>query len=383
MDILPKIDLSLIQQVIEDPTRNLVGFVIILAAGTIVVLILVIALLIAILGPTRHGDTRRENDAPPSGRLSARDKKASPRVRVAVVCAFAALLALAAYAGGGSSASCETCHVVEYEVVGWQQGTHRTVTCTRCHEPEPVAQFPAYVARRLTNLLSMAASDPASATATTVSDTGCLECHRNVLTEIVTGPGDSRSIAMRHSDVIDSGLRCTECHRAVGHEVLGGADSGLRGMSRCVSCHDGTTASNECETCHLQDILQSSIDQSTPYPKVELAPRETCKGCHSTASCDECHGLEMPHTRAFIEGDHARFAAFERKRVCWKCHQPYECGGNGCHLPGKEHFSQHTPNWKEEHKLSIGDPDNPRTCRGACHNHEAPFSLCRRCHPND
>jgi hypothetical protein len=59
-----------------------------------------------------------------------------------------------------------------------------------------------------------------------------------------------------------------------------------------------------------------------------------CNRCHSSSFCVGCHGVELPHSGAFI-ADHPNHT-YNSGSVCMKCHGnggtgPQGCYGGGCH----------------------------------------------------
>jgi cytochrome c nitrite reductase small subunit len=302
-------------------------------------------------------------------------KKRNPMVSLGVTALILFAFTLSVYIPAGFSSYCSTCHTVSLEAKTWRKGVHRSVACISCHEPDPVVRFPQYAARRVINQVKYEVSHPKRARLSEVDDSGCIGCHRDDITTITVGPADTRSIRMRHSDVVGAGYHCTDCHRTTGHAVVAKAPSGLGGMTRCLECHRDGKAPTACDTCHVEDVMSFAARRTGPYPKTALAAKD-CQTCHATDRCTSCHGLQLPHSDAFVEGGHARQAAFEKKRSCWRCHKPGEC--SKCHVLGKERFSAHAPDWKTTHPSGVTNLDNPGNCR-SCHNKsEGPF--CRRCH---
>jgi hypothetical protein len=161
-------------------------------------------------------------------------------------------------------------------------------------------------------------------------------------------------------------------------------------MSTCLPCHDAKTASAACSTCHTEDPATVAFVAGAAreglgsgkyvFPAVRAANRR-CGDCHDEArECDTCHGVRMPHSDDFIEGAHARSAAFTGKLKCWKCHDPQWCS-SGCHgaFSPDGTRSSHAGNWEQEHKRA----DWSGGC--ICHSQRGKRkgSMCYLCHATD
>ncbi|MDO8963140.1 MAG: hypothetical protein Q7W30_01470 [Coriobacteriia bacterium] len=61
----------------------------------------------------------------------------------------------------------------------------------------------------------------------------------------------------------------------------------------------------------------------------------------------------MPHDITFLSYDHARFAGFDKKVLCWRCHTEGDCGR--CHQTSRTGYWGHGTGkqWKEGHKVSV------------------------------
>lgn len=169
---------------------------------------------------------------------------------------------------------------------------------------------------------------------------------------------------MDHTAPIAGGVSCLECHDEAGHAV----ERPLRPsrMQVCLRCHDGRMAASACEVCHVGDVGNQAVFNRV-YRKAVL-PQLTCGGCHDETTCDNCHGLRMPHSQEFIDGDHARDAGFDKKVLCWRCHPETDCGK--CHSD----WNAHGADFKQSHKSKPRDS----ACYGCHDDHEGSF--CDRCH---
>ena len=125
-------------------------------------------------------------------------------------------------------------------------------------------------------------------------------------------------------------------------------------MSSCLPCHDGESATVDCDACHTGDIGRASQSDMRDYPK--LAPMgepTTCRGCHRLDECNECHGLELPHSPDFVASGHAREAGFYRKELCIRCHD-VSLFCNACHRFDPDGDSPHAGDFFSEHPYEKG-----------------------------
>jgi hypothetical protein len=206
----------------------------------------------------------------------------------------------------------------------------------------------------------------------TVENGRCLACHENVR----EGTLRTARLHVRHSDFLEAGARCTYCHAGAGHGIeLEWGRRAVPTMGKCLDCHQGETAPATCDTCHHTDM--GAVNMPDNYPKVRLAERNTCEGCHSLDNCLSCHRIEMPHPTGFADPQqHARPAAFERKEeVCYRCHEPQFC--SRCHnvtpSGGVSWAWGHTSQWREGHQIRAG-----ARCQG-CHAGGGE-NMCQLCH---
>ena len=64
-------------------------------------------------------------------------------------------------------------------------------------------------------------------------------------------------------------------------------------------------------------------------PSVALSNPGLCNRCHSSSFCMGCHGVELPHSGAFI-ADHPNHV-YNQGSVCMKCHGNGGTGPQGCY----------------------------------------------------
>lgn len=215
----------------------------------------------------------------------------------------------------------------------WVGSEHAKVSCQACHvEPTAVAQG-AYAARMLGEFyLSLASPEREPALFAKPVDAACESCHEDIRT--LTPSGDLTIPHRAHVVVLK--MDCVACHARLVHtpDVEGG---GRPPMAGCLTCHDGTTAKNDCAACHTDKERPATHKAATWLVDHPAAPRAECTGCHEWKAdwCADCHRKRpASHTRVWREthGD-----ATKQRRTCEACHEGDFC--TRCHgeVP-KENF---------------------------------------------
>jgi hypothetical protein len=388
-----------VARIISNPASNLTGAVLLLAMLVLVLLILAVAALITILPGGDDDDDEDDADdedededaerpspasgkkpgsaisEPDDGRDEAEDESGDEppvdgkRGSSWVVALPLALLAIAVVWGWlvtGRPSTCSSCHTSAPLVDSWRAGDHRDVACVTCHEDGGVG-LPASALYRLTDAVAAATGKELPATPSRpVPAYRCLRCHAG----IVSGVTVSHNIRVSHDAFLARGYTCQRCHAGVGHTSADAANRAV-GMNECLGCHDGTTASSACMTCHIKDPSTAVRLDRAVFPKVGIVPPPGCTGCHQTKTCLACHGTVMPHPPGFETGKgHAALAAFGKKQtLCYRCHTKQEC--RQCH---KGDFDNHGPDWIKIHGVGI-----PLDGRNACACHQTP-NFCGLCH---
>lgn len=376
--------LQAIQEVIAAPMANLGAAMLLLAALALLLLIVVTVLALLVLpSPKPRRATR-------SSTTAARTARGPQKRAVSGTGIVVALLVVAALVGGyvGTSTDdyCVSCHA-EQSLTQAQPATgsadatasaglvHAGVRCVACHEDRLPLGLVDNVSQRLRwAIKGFAGGDPKAADAS-VPTRRCLACHRAILAR--TTESTATGVAMSHKEPVAAGAPCTDCHKNAGHSA------GAQGvsMNTCLACHDGTTASADCAVCHKKDTAFAARQRRT-FALVHLPPVTDCGGCHDQKVCDACHGLRMPHPQAFVDGGHARYAGFEKKILCWRCHQYTECGK--CHQvkpPGTGAWGHGTGTWwRYEHGRVT-----PKGAQAGCGCHvRSPYAragnYCKACH---
>lgn len=404
-----------IRQVLRSPQSNLPVTFLLASIASVVLLILVLSALFLVTGGRKKrvvkirryakpveqaagaeatseaGRGEGEAEGPDAVAQPLREPKARALSRawgaVGKVLGSSAVIALLVVAGlvgsyvaTSQDAFCaETCHGGSESVRRAAEVAH--APCIRCHEGSGVpGVVEGVVSRSRMALKALFGGTPTDLRASVPSD-ACAACHRSFEGEPATST--RTAVKMSHAEPTEAGRPCVSCHATTGHDRR----AYNAGMSPCIVCHDGTQASAECSTCHRADPAATYFKGSagatetvgsgkTLYPVVRAANRD-CGKCHDVAKhCDPCHGLRMPHPEEFRAGGHAPVAAFERKRLCWRCHTVEDCSGR-CHLSmGTDDVVGHADNWKTDHANS------PRDSLCSCHamksGRTTPF--CPVCH---
>jgi hypothetical protein len=399
--------LSTIQQVVVDPTSNLTAAVLVLAIAVLIALIIVIGLLLWVTGgkrPRRHRapvrEVERDADEYEYPELSAELEPVLPGdegaewIEVAprgsarpphraerwlagpggtvLVWGIVAMAVLGAGIGTSRDEYCaDACHA-NGAATSRKADAHKGVACVRCHEDAGPASALAVALQRTSHLAAQVIDVGAYKGA--VPPSRCLGCHATVLRGTVTIK--DLGVRISHERPIAGGMACDDCHEKAGH----GGSIAARGMATCVPCHDGKKASSTCSVCHIGDTSAAvrASERGRVFPRLQLGPVADCGGCHDQTSCDACHGIRMPHSAAFAKWEHARYAGFEKKQACWRCHTTGDCGG--CHKGWSP--TGHGPEWRAIHGVA------GRSSRCACHwprlpdeGKAATGTYCRLCHP--
>jgi len=314
-----------LQSSLADPASNPLAAILGLAILVLVFLIVVVVAYVVLLRPERTPRQKGETGAPalPEKRQKTRKRDALWSF-VLIGMVLAGLTAGIAYTS--SDSFCARCHYTERAFESRAASAHADVSCRSCHEAGGVTTYLDVKARGLVNLRAqLTGSYSEEPTATTVADAACLGCHP----AITKGTIVARSIEVRHADIIEAGYHCIECHNTEGHgrEV---ARPRYPEMRYCIVCHDGSDEQAQCSTCHPEDTGVAIRRSRRVFPKTDVI-KEDCRGCHSMKSCIDCHGIELPHTRKFVAGYHARWA-YDDLDLCLSCHDMKKfCNDVGCH----------------------------------------------------
>lgn len=366
--------------------RNLLFSALIAAAVATAVLVLVVALMPAKRKVVRKRKVRRvrravpvtrpqgvEAAAEPAKAARAKTPKLGREARVAISAAFWTVAIVATfvvtYVVTGTDQFCSgSCHVGDHHVEAAMETHH--APCIACHETNP--------ASGLISRVSMAVAHGAGrqpSSELVENPQLCLRCHSAILAKSVT---TKKGLIVSHKEILAGGRTCRDCHGDVGHAKATVAIVG--GMSACTGCHDSVKAKGTCETCHTGgspltvSTLATRAYSTYTYGTAYRVANKDCGRCHGAETeCRNCHnGFVLPHPAAFVQGGHARIAAFEGKQRCMKCHTLTWCGNDRCH----QAFSAHNPQiWRTGHQTGTSEQ-----C-GSCHmSWDKRTSFCKVCH---
>ncbi len=148
----------------------------------------------------------------------------------------------------------------------------------------------------------------------------------------------------------DMELTCDECHDGI-TEAKDLSTRQLPEKDYCISCHDGDSATEDCESCHN--------DPDEPLPFAESQPIQNVDFSHyfhlsKNLDCSVCHG-------EISEGDGSELAKIWNESGCRSCHQTS--------LP-----ESHSLEWATSHGEDI-DQQAGNSC-SSCHYQET----CDACH---
>lgn len=336
----------------DDPRATALTFGI-LAVATLIVICLLLVLFFTIESYTEKRKTAKK-------KMSLRNRLII--ISVVVVISLG-LLSVPFYLTVQPS-FCPKCHVVKGEYESWKKSSHWDVDCLACHSsPGIIGSFILY-AKGAENAISYVSQKYSRPITASVNNEACLKCHRNVSKQIIRSMG----IRVSHKEFLAKGYFCTNCHNTTAHGKIV-PQTRYPSMDKCLVCHNGKTASSKCNLCHVKDVGKRIRKPKRTFPKTTLGELTTCEGCHKIDKCTRCHGLVMPHPPGWTDkATHAKFAAWEKKQLCMKCHDMEFC--NECH-----NFPGHFAGWKEAHKQRVGFEEQCKSC------HRAQEKFCALCHP--
>lgn len=231
---------------------------------------------------------------------------------------------------------CQYCHMVHGEWEAWQTGPHKEVSCESCHIGPGVLGYLFFLTDASVGLYETIAGDYPNPITTHVPRRECLACHEETNEKTLTVGG----IKISHKELFTAGLRCTNCHAATGHPAKSNVflQQATPQMESCAqrACHNGKDAPNECGTCHTQNPLTRANPDKAVARNHDIVVDfgtikniATCDACHKRQFCTDCHGLELPHSSAFI-AEHFTFVDRLGPALCAKCHDNNPATPRGC-----------------------------------------------------
>ncbi|MHB9148472.1 MAG: multiheme c-type cytochrome [Thermoleophilia bacterium] len=295
---------------------------------------------------------------------------------------LAVTLLIVGFAAGNASlerpSTCAQCHTDELVFASVAETEHADLECADCHRPRgavwPARQVMTFA--RWTYVNAANGNKEPEPRPGSVTSSRCLDCHDEITERTVARGG----IKVRHADFVEQLYGCRDCHNVSSHPGAL-AEPTEPTMEKCLPCHDGVTASSECETCHAEDVGRPSRPDA-PLPKVELTEAgqyASCYVCHQEDACNSCHGIRMPHPEEWATR-HMR-DGFTRRDLCWRCHYSGDqifvpsSESCSCHgLPGTMHGGEL---WIREHGLqATGQKAGENAECFLCHG----GALCGYCH---
>jgi hypothetical protein len=391
--------LERVQDLIRNPQSNVVASILLLAAFSIVVLLIFLSVGMLLLGGSDEDEGQDDEewevegvdagDAPSGGRspsvvtvdaLEAPGPKRPLWIRIGVFLAWSILVVGVVWGLAGvttaQSSVCLSCHADNPHSKA-QADPHQAVRCVSCHEQGGVAvtvttAVPARAVHFVSGILKTGALNEYGRN---VSSDACTDCHSGAMRETLSV--QDRGIRISHREPLDAGAECLDCHAPADGVI----SNHTVGMAPCLRCHDGATASTECETCHTRPIgTAAEPGQSSSRQALDRIGQPDCGTCHDQKKCDACHGIRMPHTKDFMAYGHARAAAEDiwnnGGKGCAKCHTATRRPCLKCHTNS---FPQHpVKEWKKSH--GAGGPNN-NAC--ICHEKMAYIkgrNYCGLCH---
>lgn len=123
----------------------------------------------------------------------------------------------------------------------------------------------------------------------------CTYCHTSDdVSTYVAFENPRRELMFNHQfHVGDQKLECETCHKGL-EEMTLATEKSIPEMATCMTCHDGGTAPNACETCHtnfatLRPKEHNRTDFVREHKLYARMGDATCVTCHTQESCQDCH----------------------------------------------------------------------------------------------
>ena len=273
---------------------------------------------------------------------------------------------------GTIPAVCGICHAPAHTAL--EQSKHSDVGCTSCHagnEPFGIVSQRLALARMIPAKLSGFYRKPVTAL---VPAKHCLGCHKPIESKVI----ESKGLRVSHKEIISAGYACGDCHSTVAHGK-NAVRQNFAEVGKCLTCHNDTTASSECASCHVNDAKRDPSSRVLGAWQISHGENwrqthgmdnlQTCQACHSKLYCSTCHKTELPHANSWIvsHGKEVK-SSNEAAAGCTQCHSESLC--KNCHsleMPHPQSFlARHS---------SLVKKDGDKNCY-QCHLKES----CTRCH---
>ncbi|MES0489424.1 MAG: cytochrome c3 family protein [Leptospirales bacterium] len=213
-------------------------------------------------------------------------------------------------------------------------------TCSKCHKSK--VQFPHKTHQKMNFECSLCHAKIGESKSTTFgpdipSKKLCLNCHQKQYPKIVQLKRYRQRYEFNHSKHIKNfGFSCDTCHAAVKSNNSFTAKEMVPPMQFCSGCHNGSTAPDRCDLCHVDSVPRPANHDFnwTKLHKTQAAKdRKKCMSCHITENfCQSCHeGTSKPITthNPNYELTH-KFESIVSMKNCQSCHSNNDC--TNCHI---------------------------------------------------
>jgi len=273
---------------------------------------------------------------------------------------------------GALSGFCGLCHASEHR--GLSDSGHTGINCNVCHGGSSVfgvLSGRAKLARMIPSQLTGLYRRPVS---TTVFNNTCLSCHDHINKQVI----ETEDIRVSHKEIIEAKYSCGDCHSTVAHGKAA-VRQNFAELGKCLTCHNNAGTSGSCDICHIKNgtvepmaRIEGSwqISHGENWRKTHgMGNLNTCQACHSKLYCSRCHGIELPHSQAWLT---THGAEIKRSKLvessCNQCHVGALC--KNCHGMDVPHPKSFLPDHSK-----IVKRDGDKACYN-CHLKEA----CTTCH---
>jgi len=391
-----------IPDILRNPAANPLQAAVLLGIGLVLLLTILLSAVLVFMRPTADdeamfseagfgGEDEEEAEqlTPEEQAELTREEIVTRRMTSLTVTSIVVLVLCAVWLVAGVTTSqpdvCTSCHANTIHDTAKGNDPHKSVKCVACHEGGGAfARVSVNVFTRLEHVALARNDGPrASAFGEPMASDACISCHREQIKGTYFNP--QLKVKVSHAEPLAAGAQCVDCH------VLksGVVSAATVGMTSCLRCHDGKAARAECSECHVGDPSQAI------RPKIGIndmaavqVPEPQCTACHKDQTrCNNCHGIQMPHSLLFKSYGHARQGAldiwFNSGKTCGRCHYIGHnyCVKPGCHLV-RVADGHPNPAWAKLHQKAPWLKGQQAGC--ACHawnpyDHDG-MIYCQICH---
>ncbi len=209
----------------------------------------------------------------------------------------------------------------------------------------------------------------------------CGTCHRNPENP-TTSPHVERTIIFSHENHLSRQAECPTCHGNIGSSIELSPEH-MPSMSRCFSCHNGSTAGDDCRICHGEHLTLADIhpeDWRHRHGDKAALSQEWCTQCHrQKESCVECHrGDNLTGKIHDLNYIYTHGLDAKSKRLdCSRCHDNqsfcYACHERENRIP----LLHSSVAWLSDHGRAARR--DPESC-ASCHDTGDPTCARSGCH---